>query len=43
MKKLVKDLAEEIPQIRRSMIGSLGNVHPRHLLDQQLSKSSVEG
>lgn len=38
MKRLVKDLAGEIPQIRRSMIGSLGNVHPRHLLDQQLQR-----
>ncbi len=43
MKRLVKELAEEIPQIRRSMIGSLGNVHPRHLLDQQLNKFQQTG
>lgn len=38
MKQLVKELSKEIPQIRRSMIGSLGNVHPRHLLDQGLQR-----
>ena len=38
MKKLVKELSLEIPQIRRSMIGSLGNVHPRHLLDRGLRR-----
>ncbi len=42
IKQLVKDLAKEIPQIRRSMIGSLGNVHPRHLLDQLLDKAQQE-
>ncbi len=42
IKQLVKDLAKEIPQIRRSMIGSLGNVHPRHLLDPHLSKIQLE-
>jgi len=36
MKQLVKQLATEIPHIRRSMIGALGNVQPRHLLDQRL-------
>ncbi len=35
MKQLVKELAKEIPQVRRSMISSLGNVHSRHLLDIQ--------
>jgi tRNA 2-thiocytidine biosynthesis protein TtcA len=43
MKRLVKELAKEIPQIRRSMIGSLGNVHPRHLLDLQLNKVQETG
>lgn len=37
MKQLIKDLATEIPQIRRSMLGSLGNIHPRHLLDPKLT------
>ncbi len=36
MKQLVRSLSQEIPQIRRSMIGALGNVHPRHLLDRKL-------
>ncbi len=36
MKKLIRDLAEEIPHIRQSMIGALGNVQPRHLLDPHL-------
>jgi len=37
MKQLVKELAKENPHLRRSMIGALGNVHPRHLLDRNLS------
>lgn len=36
MKRLISSLAKEIPDIRRSMIGALGNVHPRHLLDGKL-------
>ncbi|OEU73128.1 MAG: tRNA 2-thiocytidine(32) synthetase TtcA [Desulfuromonadales bacterium C00003093] len=38
MKQLIKQLSGEIPQIRNSMISALGNVHPRHLLDQRLQK-----
>ena len=38
MKKLVQDLASEIPQLRRSLLGALGNVHPRRLLDKKLQK-----
>lgn len=38
MKQLIKALAEKIPEIRNSMIGAVGNVHPRHLLDRQLTK-----
>ena len=33
MKLLVKELSKEIPQIRRSMIAALGNVHPQKLFD----------
>ncbi len=33
MKQLLRDLRQEIPQIKRSLIGALGNLHPRHLLD----------
>ena len=42
MKRLVADLAREIPQIRNSMISAIGNVHPRHLLDQKLVGTSRE-
>ncbi|SHJ27992.1 tRNA 2-thiocytidine biosynthesis protein TtcA [Malonomonas rubra DSM 5091] len=35
MKQLINDLAEEIPQIRNSMISALGNVQLRHLLDKE--------
>ncbi|HEX9776854.1 MAG TPA: tRNA 2-thiocytidine(32) synthetase TtcA [Geopsychrobacteraceae bacterium] len=34
MKKLVQDLETEIPQLRRSLLGALGNVHPQRLLDR---------
>ncbi len=36
MKRLLKELAAENPQLKRSMLGALGNVHPRHLLDPSL-------
>ncbi|WP_305041137.1 tRNA 2-thiocytidine(32) synthetase TtcA [Geoalkalibacter sp.] len=38
MKRLIRDLQAEIPQIRQSLLGALGNVHPRHLLDRQLGE-----
>ena len=34
MKKLVQDLDTQIPQLRRSLLGALGNVHPHRLLDR---------
>lgn len=37
MKQLICDLARENPRIRRSMIGALGNVQPRHLMDRRLT------
>ncbi|WP_369681970.1 tRNA 2-thiocytidine(32) synthetase TtcA [Malonomonas rubra] len=37
MKRLITELAKEIPQIRNSMISALGKVQLRHLLDQGLS------
>ncbi len=37
MKQLIRELRQEIPHLKRSMIGALGNVHPRHLLDPQLN------
>lgn len=36
MKKLIRELAVENPQLKRSMLGALGNVHGRHLLDRTL-------
>ncbi len=36
MKQLVTEMASEIPQIRNSIIGALGNIQPRHLLDRSL-------
>ncbi|MFK5927329.1 MAG: tRNA 2-thiocytidine(32) synthetase TtcA [Desulfuromusa sp.] len=35
MKQLVNDLAKDIPEIRNSMIGAIGNVHPQYLLDRK--------
>lgn len=37
MKTLIAELSRENPQIKRSMIGALGNVQPRHLLDRKLN------
>lgn len=36
MKRLIAELARENPHLKRSMLGALGNVHPRHLLDKNL-------
>ncbi|MCP4715949.1 MAG: tRNA 2-thiocytidine(32) synthetase TtcA [Deltaproteobacteria bacterium] len=36
VKKLLSDLAVDIPQVKQSMLASLGNVHPGHLLDKRL-------
>jgi tRNA 2-thiocytidine biosynthesis protein TtcA len=36
MKKLLQELEKEIPDIRNSMLASLGNVHRSHLLDSEL-------
>jgi len=32
MKRLIRELNSEIPQIRRSLLSAMGNVHHRHLL-----------
>jgi len=37
MKKIIRELAQENEHIRKNMIGALGNVHPRHLLDKNLA------
>ena len=41
MKRLVRELAEENPYLRRSMIGAIGNVHPRHLMDKRLDAKEL--
>jgi tRNA 2-thiocytidine biosynthesis protein TtcA len=38
MKRLIAELARENPHLKRSMLGALGNVHPRHLLDKNLKQ-----
>ena len=38
---LLHQLEQEIPQIKNSLLAALGNVQPRHLLDQQLSKEGT--
>ncbi len=37
MKRLLKELEREIPQVKNSLLAALGNVQPRHLLDQRLT------
>jgi len=37
MKSLIGELEKENPHLKRSMIGALGNVHPRHLMDPRLA------
>jgi len=41
MKQLLRQLEQEIPQIKYSLLAALGNVKPRHLLDRQLNKEST--
>jgi tRNA 2-thiocytidine biosynthesis protein TtcA len=36
MKQLIRLLAKDIPQIRRSLLGALGNIRTSHLLDGEL-------
>jgi tRNA 2-thiocytidine biosynthesis protein TtcA len=36
VKRLITDLEKEIPHVRRSMLGALGNAVPSHLLDPAL-------
>ncbi len=38
MKRLIKELSGDIPHLRHSLLGALGNVHPRHLLDRRLKE-----
>lgn len=43
MKRLITDLAKKNPQIRGSMLGALGNVQLRHLMDRQLTPFEPAG
>lgn len=36
MKRMIRELSKDIPDIRSSLIGALGNVQPRHLQDRDL-------
>lgn len=36
IKRLIRDLEKEIPQVANSLIGALSNVHESHLLDHRL-------
>ncbi|HKI50986.1 MAG TPA: tRNA 2-thiocytidine(32) synthetase TtcA [Geothermobacteraceae bacterium] len=36
MKQLIRELAKENPHLKKSMLGALGNVHPRQLMDKNL-------
>ena len=41
MKGLLKELEQEIPFIKQSLLTSIGNVQPRHLLDNLLTKCEL--
>ena len=36
VKRLVDELSKDIPMVRSSLLSAMGNVHPSHLLDQNL-------
>jgi tRNA 2-thiocytidine biosynthesis protein TtcA len=36
MKKLLKELEQDIPHVKNSLLKAISNVHPRHLLDRRL-------
>lgn len=38
MKRLLRELEQENPGLKSSMLGAMGNVHPRHLLDKRLKE-----
>ncbi len=42
VKRLVDDLAREIPMVRNSLASAMGNIHPSHLLDRKLWTLATE-
>lgn len=36
MKRLIRELAKDNPHLKKSLLGAIGNVHPRQLLDRNL-------
>lgn len=43
IKKLLLDLEKEYPMVKKSLLGSLGNVHPSHLMDATLQEGKDIG
>lgn len=43
VKRLVDELAKEIPMLRSSLLSAMGNLHTSHLLDQKLWSEPSEG
>ena len=41
MKRLLKELKTEIPNVKSSLLHALSNVHPRHLLDPGLRRDDI--
>jgi len=41
MKQLIRELSGENPHLKKSLLGALGNVHPRHLMDKNLRDFSA--
>lgn len=42
VKKLVDELAKDVPMLRNSLLSAMGNVHPTHMLDKKLWVEAVE-
>ncbi len=43
VKRLVDELAKDIPRVRQSLLSAMGNLHVTHLLDQRLWETPTEG
>jgi tRNA 2-thiocytidine biosynthesis protein TtcA len=39
MKRLLKELEQDIPHVKNSLLKAISNVHPRHLLDRRLQSA----